>query len=212
MPDTRSLLLVGAGGFGREVAALVEAINEETPTWDLLGFVDDEPTLHHTTAMGFPIKGDVDWLARQTDRQYALTIGNGKARQSVAKRLTCTDLQPSPLVHPTVSVHRTASLGSGTILCQGATPTVNVQIGRHAVLDQNCTVGHDSVLDPFVSLRPGANISGSVRLERGVTIGSGAVVLPGITVGAHATVGAGAVVIDDLPPNCTAVGAPARPQ
>lgn len=212
MPDPAPLLLVGAGGFGREVAALVEALNDRSATWVLKGFVDDDPALHGTTVMGYPVRGSVDWLAQQSDPRFALTIGDGTARRSVADRLASTAPKPTTLVHPTVPVHRTVSLGSGVILCRGTAPTVDVQIGPHTVLDQHCTVGHDAVLDAFVSLRPGVRVSGSAHLEPGVTVGTGAVVLPDVTVGAGTTVGAGAVVTDDLPPDCTAVGVPARPQ
>ena len=37
----KKLYIIGAGGFGREVAWLVERINEKAPTWDLQGFIDD---------------------------------------------------------------------------------------------------------------------------------------------------------------------------
>lgn len=212
MPDPTPLVLVGAGGLGREVAALVEALNDRQPTWDLLGFVDDDPELHGTSILGYPVRGDVNWLVRQKHLHFALAIGSGDERRSIADRLASTDVQPATLIHPTVSPHRTVTLGPGTLLCNGAAPTVDLQIGPYTVLDQRCTVGHDAVLDAFVSVRPGAHVSGAVHLETGVTLGTGAVVLPEVTVGAHATVGAGAVVTNDLPPDCTAVGVPARPQ
>ena len=37
----KKLIIIGAGGFGREVVWLVERINEEHQSWDILGFVDD---------------------------------------------------------------------------------------------------------------------------------------------------------------------------
>lgn len=212
MPDRSPLVLVGAGGFGCEVAALVEALNDHHPTWDLVGFVDDDPDLHDTSVMGYPVHGGTDWLRRQTELFYAITIGDGASRRTLADRLGSTDVQPATLVHPTVSVHRTVTLGAGAILCNRAAPTVNLQIGSHVILDQHATVGHDAVLDPFTSLRPGAHVSGSAHLKTGVTVGTGAVILPDVTVGARATVGAGAVVTEDLPARCTAVGVPARPQ
>ena len=38
------LVIVGCGGFGREVADVVDAINEIAPTFELLGFADDAPS------------------------------------------------------------------------------------------------------------------------------------------------------------------------
>lgn len=211
MPDSLPLVIVGAGGLGREVAALIEARNAQESRWDLQGYVDDDEGLHDTSVMEYPVLGPVDWLSGQRSLFYAIAIGEGKTRRHVASRIDDAQAQPTSLLHPSVSIHRTTTVGPGTIICGGASPTVNVQIGAHVVVDQHCTVGHDSTLADFVTLHPGSRISGSVRLETGVTLGAGAVVLPNTRIGAHATVGAGAVVTEDLSPNCTAVGVPARP-
>lgn len=211
MPN-QPLVIVGAGGLGREVAALVESVDAESPAWTLTGFVDDDETLHGTSVMGYPVHGNIQWLSRQSNLQYAIGIGDGETRREMASRLESSDVDAATLTHPGVSVHRTVRMGPGCILCEGAAPTVNVTFGAHVIVDQHVTVGHDAVLDSFVSLRPGAHVSGSVHLERGVTLGSGSIVLPDVTVGAGTTVGAGAVVTADLPPDCTAVGVPARPQ
>ena len=211
MPELPPLVVVGAGALGREAAALVEAIEGTAPAENLIGFVDDDAALHDRIVMGYPVLGDVAWLAQQNDLHYVVAIGDGNNRYQIVEQLDDARVRPSSLVHPSVPIHRTTTLGAGTILCNGAAPTVDVAVGPHVVVDQHCTVGHDCVLDAFVTLHPGVNVSGSVHLERTVTVGSGAVILPETTVGANATVGAGAVVTEDLPPNCTAVGVPARP-
>jgi sugar O-acyltransferase (sialic acid O-acetyltransferase NeuD family) len=212
MADRSSLIIIGTGGLGREVAALVEAVNRDTPTWTLEGFVDDDPTLHGTTVLNYPVHGDVEWLAQQDHLHFAIAIGNGDARRSIAEQLSATDVTPVSISHPSVSLHRTAEAAPGTIFCKGAATTVDLQIGPHSILNLNCTVGHDSTLGAFVTLHPGVHISGSVTLAPEVTMGTGSVALPGTSIGRGATVGAGAVVVDDLPPHCTAVGVPARPQ
>ncbi len=212
MADLPTLFIVGAGGFGREIAALVETINADTPTWNLAGFVDDDATLHDEMIMGYPVHGGIDWLARQEHPHFVLAIGDSCIRQDIAERLARTNLQPVTLTPPSTSLHRTAEIAPGTLLCQGVETTVHVRIGSHSILNLNCTVGHDSVLEEFVTLHPGVHISGNSTLKTGVSMGTGAVVLPDVQIGAHTTVGAGAVVTEDLPPDCTAVGVPARPQ
>jgi len=211
MPSSSSLVIVGAGGLGREVAALVESKDAQKGGGRLHGFVDDNVDLHDTAVMGYPVLGDVDWLSRRSGVVFAIAIGDGATRRAIAEQLSGADVQPTALRHASVSIHRTTSVGPGAILCEGTAPTVHIRIGAHTVLDQHCTVGHDSTIGDFVTLHPGTRISGNVHLETGVTMGAGSVALPGVRIGAHATVGAGAVVTDDLPAHCTATGVPARP-
>src|SRR5215210_6224698 len=59
------LVLIGSGGFGRETAELVRAINdgETSPRWSLLGFLDDDPARWGTTQSGVRVLGGTDQLA-----------------------------------------------------------------------------------------------------------------------------------------------------
>jgi len=212
MPDLPSLVIVGAGGLGRGVAALVEAAHTETPSWHLRGFVDDNEELLGSSVMGYPVLGNTDWLSRQQDIYFTIAIGDGTHRKRVAEHLHQPDPFPAVVTHPSTSSHRTNQIGAGTIVRAETAMAVNLQIGTHVVINMGCTLGHDSVIDAFATLHPGTHISGGVHLEHGVSMGTGSVVLPEVTIGQNTTVGAGAVVTEDLPPNCTAVGVPARPQ
>jgi sugar O-acyltransferase (sialic acid O-acetyltransferase NeuD family) len=220
MPDSTSLYIVGAGGFGRETAALAETVHahaashgiaDEAPAWTLAGFVDDDPALRGASVLGYPVFGDLDWLASQPAGHYVLAIGHGAVRRQLAARLATAAVTPAPLVHPDVPLHRTVAVGPGCIVCRGATPTVNVRLGRHVIVNLHATLGHEAVVGDFATLHPGVHVSGAARLAAGVTMGTGAVVLPGVAVGHGATVGAGAVVTRDLEAGVTAVGVPARP-
>ncbi|WP_456426197.1 acetyltransferase [Rhodocaloribacter sp.] len=207
----RPLVIVGAGGFGRETAALVEDINRDEPAWELLGFVDDDATLHGSERLGYPVLGGLDWLCRRRNVHYVLAIGAPRIRKRMDRRLEATPLSPATLIHPAAAVHRTTSLGPGTILCRGVTLTVAIRVGRHVILNLHGTVGHDATLGDYTTAHPGVHISGHARTGTAVELGTGCVLLPGVTVGEGARVGAGAVVTRDLPAHCTAVGVPARP-
>ena len=56
----------------------------------------------------------------------------------------------------------------------------------------------------------GSNV-GPIVIQDGVWIGAGVIILPNVTIGKSAVVGAGAVVIQDVPPYTVVVGVPARP-
>lgn len=211
LPDPGPLVIVGAGGFGRECLDIVEALNAAGAAIEVVGFVDDGGGDAEVLARrSVACLGPVDQAARHADR-YVVAIGDGAARRRIADELEAAEMWATTLIHPEASIGSDCRLGSGTILNTGARATTNITLGRHVQLHANCTVGHDATLADYVSVYPGATISGSVRLDEQVTVGTGANVLPGVHIGAGAFVGAGAVVIDDVPPGSTVVGVPARP-
>ena len=83
--------------------------------------------------------------------------------------------------------------------------------GDHCLIGAACTVGHDAVLEKYVTLYPGVNVSGNTHLREQCEMGTGSQIIQGLSVGERTIVGAGATVVRDLPPDCTAVGVPARP-
>jgi len=211
LPLSSELVIIGAGGFGRETAALVETINETSATWLLRGFLDDDASLHGTQIMGYPVHGDLGWMTGKDHLHFVAAIGAPDVRRVVARRAMDMGGQPASLVHPAVALHRTTQIGEGSIVCGGCHLTVDIQIEPYALLNLQCTVGHDTQIRKFATIHPGVRLSGNTTVGAAAEIGSGAITLPGTTVGDGAIVGAGAVVTQDLPSGCTAVGVPARP-
>jgi sugar O-acyltransferase (sialic acid O-acetyltransferase NeuD family) len=207
------LVLVGAGGFGREVYGILEALIVAGSPVPFAGYVDDMDGDHPLLArLGVPMLGSVATLAGLGGaHSFAIGIGDGAVRQRIDAELVAAGCTPLTLCHPMATIGSDNRIGEGCIVTAGARVTTNITLGRHVDLHVNSTVGHDSVLDDFVSVYPGATVSGNVHLATGVTIGTGANVLPGVTVGEGAFVGAGAVVTTDVAPGVTVAGVPARP-
>lgn len=209
---TTRLVVVGAGGHGREALDVVEAINRRRPTFELLEVIDDHGDEHGLLARrGIAVVGATALLA-ETEACYVIGVGSPEGRRKVDALATAAGLEPATLIHPTAVLGSDLRIGPGFVAAAHAQVTTNVTTGRHVHLNIGATVSHDCILGDYVTLSPGCHVSGNVRLGDAVTLGVGAVVRQGITIGAGTFVGAGAVVVDDLPPDVTAVGVPARPR
>jgi len=207
MPD---IVIVGAGGLGREVAGLIEDINRQDPTWNILGFVDDNQALHGAVIDDYPVLGGLDWLKEQS-LNVVMGIGNPLARKIVIEKLGGSPNDYPVLVHPNAVVSSRARIGIGVVVCASSVVNVDATLEDHSFVNPSCTIGHDAIVGFYGMLLPGVNVAGRVRLEECVSVGTGAAIIQGITVGARTVIGAGAVVVRDLPPDCTAVGSPAKP-
>ncbi len=207
---TAKVIIVGVGGFGREVIDIVDDMQVIGAPVELAGSVDDgEVDLDDLRELGVTYLGTTSALAT-SGGPYVIGIGDGDVRRSIVERLpdTCT---PIALQHPAATVGSRSSLAPGSILGSGARLATHVTVGLHANIHANATVGHDSVISEYASLLPGALLSGNVTVGSGALVGAGAIILQGLTIGEHAQVGAGAVVTKDVPAGVTVVGVPAQP-
>ena len=207
------IVIVGAGGHGREMVALAAACNlaAERPIYEVVGVVDDgKPDLGRLERLSVPLLGPVEAVG-DLDARYVIGIGNPSVRRVVDQRLAAIGATAAaPIVHPLAWVGLDVELAPGVIVCAGAIITTNVRIGRHTHLNVQATVSHDCRLGEYVTVAPMTAISGNVTLEDEVELGMGVSVVPGMTIGRASLVGAGAVVTRDIAPGMVAVGVPAR--
>lgn len=202
----RDLYIIGAGGFGRETAWLVERINADTPTWNLRGFLDDE-TMQGRELTGYKVAGPVEMLKGMPDVWAVCAVGNVNIRRKIVSRLSGVNF--ATLIDPDVKMSDRVTVGEGCIICAGCILTVDIKIGNHNIINLDCTVGHDATLDSYVTLYPSVNISGNTHIGSETEIGTGVNIIQGITVTGKTIIGAGSVVVKDIEKNGTYVGVPA---
>lgn len=206
----KDIVIIGAGGFGREVAWLIEDINKVKSEWNLVGFVDDNESVQGTTINGYKVLGNVDWLKEQ-ELYVVNAIADPTFKKQAIDRLEGSKNSYPVLIHPNVIYSNTVNYGEGTIVCAGNILTVDIEIGKHVILNIDSTIGHDAQIGDYTTILPSVNVSGYVETGACVSVGTGSAIIQGVKVGQNTIIGAGAVVVKDLPENCTAVGSPAKP-
>lgn len=205
------LLIYGSGGHARELHELIRCVNERGVQFNVLGWISDDNAVQGTLLKGLPIHDRADAFASlPKSGKVVVAIGAPSARRGVALSLHAAAISSPVLIHPHAWVGQGVAMGSGTQICAGAMLSTDIRVASHVIVNQGATVAHDVVLDDFATLAPGVRLSGAVHVGEGAEIGTGAAVIQGCRIGAWSVVGAGAVVIDDVPPDTTVVGVPAR--
>ncbi len=208
--EKEDLIIVGAGGFGREIKCLLEELNDMVPSWNFLGWVSEDTPGEMIDDL--PVLGDTSWLSQyEKEVSVVIAIGNGKTRKRIVEQL-----KDNPkLSFPNIIAHNVVRsdnlhMGQGNIITYNNVLTTNISMGNFVVCNLSNTIGHDCVIEDYVTLFPKTAISGCCKLKECCSIGTGASIIQGCSIGENSFVGAGAAVINDIPGDCVAVGVPAR--
>lgn len=208
----KNLIIYGAGDYGEEMVWYINEINAVNIEWNILGFVDDgmEPG---TVVYGYPVLGGVDYLISYTEEVYVIcSIALPDVKKRIITNLSLNkNIRYPIIIHPSAVIADDAVIGEGTCVGAGAVISIKAEIGKHAIVDQLANVGHHSVVGEYTLIAPGSAIGGHVKIGNSVDMGIGCRVMMLAEVGDNVILGAGAVVVKNIPENCTAVGVPAKP-
>ena len=181
----KDLIIIGASGFGREVAWLVERINKNNPEWNLLGFLDDNQELQEKNINGYPILGTSNSIVDYPETFFVCAVGASKTRKTIIDKVKGlnTAAKFATLIEPSAEISSLVEIGEGSIICAHTIITVNIEIGAHVIINLDCTIGHDAILEDFVTLYPSVNVSGITHIGYCVELGTGTQIIQGKMIG-----------------------------
>jgi sugar O-acyltransferase (sialic acid O-acetyltransferase NeuD family) len=192
----KPLIVVGGGGFAREVIWIADCLDSE---WRVIGILDSDYRNMESPVCGVEVLGDDGKCADFPDAWYVIAVGSPRARRKIQESLVSRGVSKfATLIHPAAKLSRYVSVGEGSIVTANVIATTQVSVGAYCILNLAVTVGHDSSIGGFCTIAPGTNISGNVQLGESVEVGSGVTIVPGISVARGCFIAAGSVVTKSL--------------
>lgn len=210
----KDIAIFGAGGFGREVACLINIINEESPTWNLVGFFDDNVDLkgkmisHHGLCLG----GREELNSYAKELAIAIPIGSPVVVKEIVESITNPNINYPNIIHPDFKITdpSTYKIGKGNIIQGGCSVSCDVTIGDFNVFNGGVVFGHDDVVGNYNSFMPAIRVSGEVVIGDANFFGVGSIILQQIKIGNGIRLGAGSVLMTKPKDGKLYMGNPAK--
>ena len=200
------LIIIGASGHGKVVADIAEKMGK----YKQIALLDDNGSIE--TCNDFPVIGksnDADKYLGDTD--FFVAIGNAEIRRKLFDSLVEKGAKIPVLIHPDAVIGKNVSIDIGTVVMAGVVINSETEIGKGCIINTSASVDHDCKIHDYVHVSVGAHIAGTVEIGDNTWLGIGSTVSNNVAIAKNSIIGAGAVVIKDIPENCVAVGAPAKP-
>lgn len=208
----KKLVIIGAGGFGREVADTVMRINQTQATYELQGFADDDESLKGMIVNGVEVLGNKEWLkefAQSREIYGVVAIANAHVKRKITEYLG-EAVNWENIIDPSALISPSARMGKGNIVQPFVVIGPNTEIGNHCMINVRSNVGHDARLEDFVSIMSICDVTGGVVVKEGAYLATSVSAVPQTVIGKNAFVCAGAVVLKDVEEAAQVIGYPAK--
>ncbi|MFY0672419.1 MAG: acetyltransferase [Bacteroidia bacterium] len=205
----KDLIIIGAGGFSRELLQWIKHSNAVNPRWNVLGFLDDDETALDGYACDKKIIGSIsNWDVKESEF-YVCSLGVPTLKKRIVEEFKNKGAKFATIIHPKAVISEFCHFGEGVIITANAKVSPNVTLGNFVTL-LGSGVGHDAEIGDYSTISGYCSVNGWCKVGEGAFIGSNAVIAPRKTIGDWAFVGMGSMVINNVKPNSKVMGNPAK--
>lgn len=207
----KKIAIIGAGGFGREVACLINAINEESKKWDFIGFFDDVKDIGYENEYGKVLGRIKDLNSYPESLAVVIAIAKPSAIEVIVKSIISPNIYFPNLIAPDIIFFdkNNMSLGQGNIIGFGCSISCNVCIGNFNIFNCFISIGHDTKIGDYNAVMPSTKISGDITIGDRNFFGASSVILEKLTIGNDTTIGAISLIFRNTKDKNTYIGNPA---
>jgi len=210
--NMKDIAIFGAGGFGREIACIINLLNKEHKVWNLIGFFDDGLEKDTQNEYGKILGGMTELNQWDSPLSIVVAIGNPKTLKFVVEKIVNPYVDFPNIVAPNVFMMDGESLkmGKGNVICPNSLISCNIRLGDFNLLNVFTQVGHDTELGDFNIVMPSVNISGGIKIGNGNLFGVKSTILQYKKIGDAVTVAPGSVLSRNAKDGKMYIGNPAK--
>ena len=206
----KKIVIYGCGDMGLQTYNILK----HDKSYQVIGFLDDNPENKGCKFLSYPIFGDYSVLKNLKNKYGVVcgiaTIGNNKIRSNKILQMREEGLSIVKAIHPQAFIDKADHIGDGTVVEMGAFIHPEAIIGDGCFICCGAVVAHNSTVGNYVLLAGGSIFGSRVEVGDYSLIGVGANISPYISIGKNVIVGTGAAVVKNLPDNVVAAGVPAK--
>lgn len=208
----KDIAIYGFGGFGREVATIINSINEISLAWNVIGFIDDGIQPGTECKYG-KVLGDCQWLnSVEEEVAVVFAIGSGRIIKMLVEKINNPVVSFPNIIAPNVQFfdEETFSAGKGNVITYGCRISTDVTIGDFNILNGCVSLGHDVSMGNFNVLFPESRISGMATIGNDNFFGAKSFVMQGLRIKDNVRLGAGSILLTSPKPGFSYIGNPAK--
>lgn len=206
----KDLIIVGAGGCGREVLQIAKDVNKVKKTWNILGFINDIENALDGYDCDLSIIGTIeDWIP-QEGQEFVCAIADPYGKELVTKKLKERGAVFTSVIHPTAYISDYVEIGEGAVIYPYAALSVNCRIGDFVTILFSSGIGHDVKIGDYCTISSYCDLTGGVIVEEKAFMGSHVTIIPHKKIRPEAYIAAGSVVVSNVRAGCHVMGNPAK--
>jgi sugar O-acyltransferase (sialic acid O-acetyltransferase NeuD family) len=204
------LMIVGAGGFGREMLAWARQAVQCGVEWEVGDFIDDNLAALDGKNTPARVVGRISDYQPKSDEVFICALGVPAVKRKAMELLLARGAVFARLIHRTAVIGDNVEMAAGVVMCPYSIASANNRLGVGVALNLHATVDHDATVDDWSQINCHCDLTAAVRVGKEVFLGSRVSIIPNVQVGDRAYIGAGSVVLRDVVPGAKVVGSPAR--
>ena len=196
----KDLIILGAGGAGWDIVSLVHSLPDKGE-WNILGFLDDNDSLHGKEFCGVKVIGSIDECNKWPDAYYVSSIANPTnrlVRKYIWDRVKKYGLKFATLIHPSVIMYDNVVVEEGCVINANCVLGTNAHLYSDVHLGYACNVAHETKIFEHTSMGSAVNLSSGVVINANCYIGAGVSSTHDVEVEEDTLVAVGSAIVTNM--------------